>query len=289
MRAPSECCRGYANVLHRSLLVAGLVLVGGGAHADEGAGTSLAVPPTRSWWDGTPWGDPDRGFNWYPEPRPEAKATPEAKPQRAKTIAEMTSLEDVEKALRRLRGVAILNPTEDNVHEYLAAQQWVMARSSVFADTARRVVWKHPDVDYNARSPVANSARYEDNLRRARAVHASVADLGRDYGLLFVARADCPYCHDQAPILRRFERSYHMPVMAISLDGGPIPSFPDARADNGILAAITHGEGVQVVPAVFLVKRATNEAVPLGVGVIAADDLAERIRVLTRTEPGEEF
>lgn len=245
--------------------------------------------PAASWWDQTPWGDPERGFTWYPEPRPEASKAPDTSKSKVKKIQEMTTLEEVEKELKRLKGVAILNPTERNVHTYLVAQQWVMERSSVFADTARRVVWKNPDVDYNARSPVTNSARYDDNLRRQKQVRTTVADLGRDYGLLFVARSDCPYCHDQAPILRLFERDYHMPVMAISLDGGPIPGFPIARPDNGILATITGGEGIETVPALFLVKRQTNEAIRLGVGVIAADELAERIRVLATTTPGQEF
>lgn len=271
----------------RMLLGALVCFVIGSAAAAPASGGD--VSPAASWWDQTPWGDPERGFNWYPDLRPDEPRKPDAPKAKPKKIQEMTTLDEVDKELKRLKGVAILNPTEANVHEYLVAQQWVMERSSVFADTARRVVWKNPDVDYNARSPVTNAARFDDNLRRQRQVRATVADLGREYGLLFVARSDCPYCHDQAPILKLFERNYHMPVMAISLDGGPIPSFPAARPDNGILATITGGEGVQTVPAVFLIKRQTNEAIPLGVGVIAADELAERIRVLATTTPGQEF
>ena len=48
------------------------------------------------WWDDTPWNDPDRGFNWYPDPKEEAK--PEAKPKpelKKKTIEEMTDLKAI--------------------------------------------------------------------------------------------------------------------------------------------------------------------------------------------------
>ena len=49
------------------------------------------------------------------------------------------------------------------------------------------------------------------------------------------------------------------------------------------------GNGIQTVPALFLVDRKTQQMIPLGVGVMAADDLSERIRVLTTTTPGQEF
>jgi conjugal transfer pilus assembly protein TraF len=244
----------------------------------------------KSWWDGTPWHDPDRGFNWYPpdKPRPPKKVDPknEARP---KTIKEMTTMEDVRKELERLKSLAILKPTNENVLAYLDAQQWVMNKSSVFADVARRVVWQNPAVDYNNRSPVANFALSAKRDMRSAEQRQTLADLSKDYGLMFFFRSDCPYCHQQAPILRLLERQYGLPVKGVSLDGGPIPYFEDAIRDNGLSMMISGGQGVQTVPAVFLVHRGTMTAVQIGSGVLAMDDIVERVRVLTRTKPGEEF
>lgn len=80
-----------------------------------------------------------------------------------------------------------------------------------------------------------------------------------------------------------------MSVLTVSMDGGPIPLFPDAKRDNGISMIVSGGAGIEIVPAVYLVNRRTNEAIPLGTGVLAAEDIAERIRVITRTKPGQEF
>jgi conjugal transfer pilus assembly protein TraF len=262
------------------------------------SGTAAAVPDPgansqimQSWWDDSPWGDPERGFNWYPDPasqKPLEKKRSEKK-DAPKSIYQMTNLDDVNKELKRIREVAIINPTEKHVHEYLQAQAWIMEKSSVFADTARRVVWSNPDVDYNNKSPVVTASRLNQNVRESSQRKSNVAELASEHGLLFFARSDCPYCHDQAPILKVFERNFGMSVLTVSMDGGPIPMFPDAKRDNGISMIVSGGAGIEMVPAVYLVNRRTNEAIPLGTGVLAAEDIAERIRVITRTKPGQEF
>lgn len=244
-----------------------------------------------SWYDRDPWSDPNRGFYWYPDPpAPSYDSPPQKEEARQPTIYEMTSMEDIRKELVRMRDVAILNPSQKAVHDYLKAQAWAMDKSSVFADVARRVVWANPDVDYNGKSPTANFSRLNERQREDRSRAQTMRQLAQDeYGILFFARSDCRYCHDQAPVLRAFSNSTGLEVLAISLDGGPIPSFPDAKRDNGISMMASGGEGIQSVPATFLINRRTKEITPLGTGVIAGEDLAERIRVVTRTRPGEEF
>ena len=114
----------------------------------------------KSWWNDTPWVQPDRGFNWYPDPLSQTPVDKKMEERPSpKKIYDMTNMDDVRGELKRLRDTAVLNPTEDNVHEYLRAQAWAMDKASVFADVSRRVVWTSPEVNYNNRSPVANFAR----------------------------------------------------------------------------------------------------------------------------------
>ena len=263
-----------------------LCLSGGNALALE----SVAAFGTDSWWNESPWQNPDRGFNWYPDPREvekKAEEKPEEKPP--KTIYDMTTLEEIKKELDRLKSVAVVNPTNENVKDFLKAQNWVMDKSSLFADVARRVVWATPEVNYQARSSVATFALDKERSRRLQAQERALADLSQTHALLFFARSDCPACHDQSPVLKAFSKQSGIPVLAITLDGGPIPNFPDARPDNGISMLASSGEGVRTVPAIFLVSRDQKQIVPLSVGVVAGSDLAERIRVVMTTTPGEEF
>lgn len=242
----------------------------------------------KNWWDDTPWDHPERGFNWYPDPRGQASKPrpPEEKP---KTIYEMTTLEEIRRELDRIKGIAVVNPTQENVREFLKAQNWVMDKSSLFADVARRVVWATPEVNYQARSSVATFALDRERERRRQSQQQVLANLSQTHALLFFARSDCPHCHDQAPVLKNFSRDTGLPVLTISLDGGRIPQFPDAKPDNGISLLASGGEGVRIVPAIYLVSRDQKEIIPLSVGVVAASDLAERIRVSVSTKPGEEF
>lgn len=251
-----------------------------------GQAFALSGNPQAGWWDDTPWKDPDRGFNWYPPDKP--KQGKETTPKQ-KSIKEMTSMEEIQKELKRLQDLAILTPTQSNVLAFLEAQQWLMEKSSVFADTTRRVVWQNPQVDYNNRSPVANFALTAKRDMRRQEQQVTLAELSRDYGLMFFFRSDCNFCHQQAPVLKMLEARYGLPVMAVSLDGGGIQQFPDAKRDNGVSMMISGGQGIQHVPALYLVQRESKAAILIGTGVLAQDEIVERIRVLTRTTPGQEF
>lgn len=256
------------------------------------AAPNAGVPQEKmngTWWDETPWRDPERGFNWYPDPNEEIeKKKAEDKPK-PKTIYEMSTLEEIKKELERIKGVAVTNPTEANVYEFLKAQNWVMDKSSLFADVARRVVWANPDVNYSARSPVTNFAKANQVKRQSAQRDEVVRSLSQTHGILFFARSGCDFCKDQAPVLRAFSENTGMPVLAVSLDGAPIPMFPEAKPDNGISIMASGGNGINIVPAMFLIERSTKQMIPLGTGVLAAAELAERIRVLTTTKPGQEF
>lgn len=110
------------------------------------------------WWEDTPWRNPDRGFNWYPPDTPPKKADKKAA-DKPKPIKDMKTMEELQKELARLKDLAIMQPTQANVRSYLEAQTYVMDKSSLFADVARRVVWATPSVDYNSRSPTATFAQ----------------------------------------------------------------------------------------------------------------------------------
>ena len=198
-------------------------------------------------------------------------------------------MDDIRKEINRLKDLAVLQPTETNVHNYLAAQNFIMNKSATFADTARRVVWQNPDVDYNTRSPTANFALSTKNDLLLAQQHQVLGALAQNYGLMFFFRSDCPYCHQEAPVLKMLQAQYGLPILAVSMDGGGMPGYPDAKVDNGISMTVSGGHGIDTVPALFLVNRQTLQAIPIGSGILAEDEIVERIRVLTQTRPGQEF
>lgn len=187
----------------------------GAASSAEGETHSADPASDRSWWDGDVWSNPQRGFNWYPPPKqrqksqPAPKEAPQAKVQtKPKHFRDIRDLEEFQKELRRLREVAIFDPTPANVHTLLQAQEYAMSRSQLFADTARRVVWQNPDVDFTAKSPQANYSLANQRSRAAERKNDVLAAIAKDHGLLFFFKSDCPYCHDMAPIMKMIEAQY---------------------------------------------------------------------------------
>lgn len=264
------------------------------------ASQSVVVEKTpSSWWSGDIWKENDRGFNWYPPDlvvKPKS-AEPTRKEDPAETIAhptrknlkEMKTFEEVEKEVKRLRELAVFEPTPQNVLTYLQAQEYVLSKSSLFADTARRVVWQNPEVDYNNRNPVANYSQMTKKERLKDKRNDLLADISKTHGLVFFFKSDCPFCHDMAPVLRSLQTQYGVQVLPVTLDGGAVPGFPNPRADNGISKFVSNGEGITTVPALYLVENKTKTVTSLGTGALAMDEIIERIRVLMTTQPGQEF
>ena len=161
--ATGLACRDGGGALKRliTLLASVALLIGQAAFA-----ITDSSPANKGWWDDTPWQNPERGFNWYPPDAPPVKKDKkiDTKP---KSIKAMTTMEELQKELARLKDLAIMQPTQANLRNYLEAQTYVMDKSSVFADTARRVVWATPSVDYNNRSPTATFAQLnKKDMRR---------------------------------------------------------------------------------------------------------------------------
>jgi conjugal transfer pilus assembly protein TraF len=236
------------------------------------------------WGERAPyWADRWRGWHFYEEPpageeRPEPPPPDVAAPPAAPQIPELAEFEHLKKTLEDTRNIAIMRPTEENVRRYMELEAGVVARASYFADVARRVAWATPALDPTLQGRPVNAKALEVFERRQLDERAaSVAVLSRDHVLFFFYRSDCPYCHAFAPTLVSFQSRHGIQVVAVSLDGGPMPGFPEARPDNGIAAALE----VEQVPAVFLANPFSRKIMPIGFGVLSESQLLERIAIVS--------
>ena len=84
-------------------------------------------------------------------------------------------------------------------------------------------------------------------------------------------------------------KNYGIEVLPVSLDGRGIREFPQFKPDNGISQVLSRGRGIETVPAMYLVSRDQKQIIPFGTGVLAMDEIVERIRVLYATKPGDDF
>lgn len=256
---------------------------------------STVISPLTAEAQGTAsryWSDAWRGWHFYEEPEPEPadrpvvppKAAPAASRPTAGKPPEIVEFERLQKSLEETRNIAIMRPTEANVRRYMELEAKVVARASTFADVAQRLAWAAPELDPTLQGRPVNAKALEvfDQLQMSQRSE-SIDALGRDHVLFFFFRSDCPYCHAFAPTLEAFQTRHGIRVVAISVDGGPMPGFPDARRDNGIATTLK----VTQVPAVYLAQPFTGKITPIGFGVLSEAQLVERIAIVAA--PPTEF
>ena len=244
-------------------------------------------------WCGDPGSNAGQGLGWHfycdraeePERAEPAPAPPPPSPGPAQSASER--IEAMRKALEEARAEAILDPTPENVTAYLRLQQETLQRAATFSDVFRRTVWATPELDYTLKRPVGALAKqvWSDGRRQDR--DAALAKLGERYGLIYLGHAGCAGCKVFGPLLRAFAQRHGLDVLAVSLSGEALEGWPEAVADNGRAARL--GLGNAPVPALVLFDSATKRVIPVGFGVMAEDEMAERIFALTALESGNDY
>ena len=264
------------NAIRSALLAVLAVLPASAAHAAEPAAAQASDPAETAT---VYWQQHREGWFWYRDPPP-PKARPAQKaPATPARPRELADFEAMQQRLETLKRVAVMNPTDDNLMAYMRFQRMVMDRSQVFADRWQRLVWREPSLDYASEGRPTNTlaiAAFDERQREGDT--AVVRKLAATHGLVFVFRSDCPFCHRFAPVLKRFAQQHGLAVLAVSLDGGTLPEYPDARPDNGIAARLN----ARAVPALYLTQPSRREFSVVGFGLMSDTDLLERLSALAR-------
>ena len=284
----------HFNVIDAAALavVFGVTLFGSASALAQGAAravaTSAADSGTRPYW-----GAAREGWFWYEDPaldEPEKLVPPPKAVAKSPFERDLSAFNRFKKQVQQSLDAAVQNPSAENVSYFLELQAESRRKASAFTDNARvvraRMPWLSADAD-GARPTSPSAVTAFDQSQRDQN-GALIRQLAETHGLYFFYRSDCKFCHAFAPTLKQFEQKYGMTVFAISLDGGPIPHFPNAQRDNGIFQRILTDAGIppeQVqVPFTALASPSSREVLPLGFGVLGAADLVERIELTVRMQ-----
>ena len=193
----------------------------------------------------------------------------------------------ISKQLEELKARAILEPSEQNVTAYIRFQREQLDRASTFADVWQRAVWQNPDLDYTLQRPVATLAKRAWIDNRKTEHDMALRGLSQRYGIFYFYAQSCAACETFAPILKSLADRSGFNVVAVSMDGGPNRVFPNYVVDAGQHARM--GLASKATPALVLYDTATRRPVPIGTGILTADEITERIFVLTQTKVGSDF
>ncbi len=244
--------------------------------------------PVRSVQNGDRFYCQDRHLGtWFYCERPKAEEldTAAAPVPPAQTAAE--KLDAITAELRELKARAILEPTPGNVTAYIRFQRAQLDRASLFGDVWQRALWQKPELDYTLERPVGTVAKQQWSDARKVERDQALDRLGARYGLFYFFAQSCGACRVMSPIVKAVADTHHLTVRAISTDGGPSETFPRYTVETNQRARM--GLTAKVTPAVVLFDSATQTAIPIGYGIIAADELMERIFLLTQRKAGSDY
>lgn len=96
------------------------------------------------------------------------------------------------------------------------------------------------------------------------------------FAFILFYMSTCQHCQRFDPILKEFSSENHIPVLAYTLDGNSLPSFPNSftPTKNELLKFFPTGN--PVVPTLFLMDQKTHRIYPMLRGEATQDQLSQR-------------
>ena len=114
-----------------------------------------------------------------------------------------------------------------------------------------------------------------------------MATLSQRYGLFYFFSSTCGPCEVMGPIVKGVADRWRITVRAISTDGGPSRHFPGYIVETNQRSRM--GLEPKITPAIVLWDALKGQPVPIGYGVMSADELQDRIYLLTSKEAGHDY
>jgi conjugal transfer pilus assembly protein TraF len=220
--------------------------------------------------------DHAKGWHWYDDPKTEQD---DEENTQSDPIVQMNA---IRATINRAKDKMVLNPTKENVKNYISIQNQLSDNASHVSQTWREVLLENPELDFSLVHPTNNDAKQVENDLITQQENDAIHELAKKSGLFFFYRSTCPYCVKFAPILKDFAEKFGITIVPITTDGISLPEFPNSYSDKGQAVKFD----VKVEPALFVVNPYTHQAVPVSYGLTSVADLKKRILDIAKHQKG---
>ena len=184
---------------------------------------------------------------------------------------------------------AVLDPTPENVQAYMEIQKQIGDQAGLFTDQWQRILYGTPHLNANVEYPLASAGIgvYQNQKRIEQ--EATLKKVAATLGILFFFDGDaaCGICRVQGEVLKAMSERYGIEVLAVSRDGASNASFPNAVIDQGQLAAM--GLSEFPAPTMGLIDPNSRNVDLIGSGLLTADQILERVHVVSEVPVGERY
>lgn len=206
-----------------------------------------------------------------PPPPPPEQAPPEPPKAEKKPEDVPFSVAWLRKNLEKLRDLAIDNPSNDNIANYLYANRVMLDKADTFSDKAMEVAQTDPFLDENNRVPIASAMNNWVMGNRLKAKDELLKHLSTKAGLWFFFDSKCKWCAAQYESVKKFGKQHNFLVRNISLDGRPLPGMDQWVPDQGQFKRI----GLTLSPSVVVAVPPTTMLI-VSQGMTSIQGLEER-------------
>ena len=230
-----------------------------------------------------------QGWHWYQDPTEEEASqeqpTETSEPAAAPPPGEMVEIDVkwLRDNLPKLLDDAMNNPGDmEKVKVYWLAQKMAVDMATKFQDETRRMYIANPQLNEDSRRPETQFQLTTHNEQVKAGKAAAVQKVFDKAGLWFFYSSTCQYCIKEGPILNFLERLYNVNILAVSMDGLPLPGseFADVVVDEGgVMAAKL---SVEKTPSMFLVSNDGSKIHKVSEGLVPMDELLETILYVAR-------
>jgi len=189
-------------------------------------------------------------------------------------------LKKMQQELEDKKARAVVDPTPEHVRDYMSYQKRMLEKASNFTDVWTRVLWETPGLDYTLKVPTNTMAKHKWIDEKRVNIAKNLKTLNDRYGLFFIYRSTCPYCHKYSPVIKSFGEEYGIDIVAISADGIHIDGWENNTITD-ISAIGKLGIEIKAVPATILYDSEEEKVMTVGFGILSRSDLENRIFLLT--------
>ena len=151
------------------------------------------------------WNEHARGWHWYEDPEQVLEQAMSREPSDPVQIMEV-----LHQQVKRSLDQAILNPTPENMRNYITLQNQVSEQANRFAVAWQTALLNNPVLDYSLSHPTNSVGKQVYLNTQKQQEDQAIALLAKHSGLFFFYRSSCPYCQRLLQPLWHFGHSnYH--------------------------------------------------------------------------------
>lgn len=213
------------------------------------------------------------GWHWYNTPLSQAA---DQNQQNLSSLNPTQKLEVIQKGYKEALDAAVINPTEQNVAQYLEIQEWIEKQSALFAAAHPKVLLDYPQLDSHIQNPTEQIATQLVGQQLHSDQQAALKQIAATNGILFFYRGGNQMDELMCQVVSQFAQANQIAIIPVSIDGQISEFFPNSRTNNGEAQAL----GLKYFPATILINPETHQAQPVAYGFLSQDELMQRFLLI---------